>query len=413
MNYFDYISQAYRTKVEVMTSHAIIFFYWWKMKTRTYFDYAATTPVDSGVLSAMLPYFVEEFGNPSSIHEWGQKAEAALNNARDLCGKCLNISPDNVIFTSGGTESDNLAVRGTALFRRKTFGADEIISTPVEHQAILKTAIQLKEEFGFKLVIVPVDKFGMVDPDDIKKRISSKTALVSIIYGNNEIGTINPIEKIGAICTEQDIPFHSDAVQAAAHLPMDMTRDHLSMISLGAHKMYGPKGIGLLGMNSLNSLIPTQTGGGQEAHLRAGTQNIPLIIGLTAAFTKAQNEIPQRNSRILELRDHIIFTILEKIPGTYLTGHPTNRLPNHASFVFDGVDGNRLLMILDSKGFACSSGSACKVGSPTPSEVLLSMGINPELALGSLRITLGKETTLEQTDSLLTAIAESVLRIRK
>ncbi len=383
------------------------------MKNSVYFDYAATTPVDERVLSEMLPYFTAEFGNPSSIHEWGQKAEAALENARTLCGQRLNISSSNVIFTSGGTESDNLALRGCALSRRKATGRNEIITTPVEHHAVTLTAFQLQEEFGFKLIKVPVDKFGRVDPQDVKKRISSKTALVSIIYGNNEIGTINPVSEIGAICEEKEIPFHSDAVQAAAHLSMDLKRDHLSMISLGAHKMYGPKGIGLLGINSFSGLLPVQTGGGQEFHLRAGTQNIPLIIGFSKAFVLAQENIEQRNTKISEIRDILIFQILEIIPDAYLTGHPSIRLPNHASFVFGGIDGNRLLMFLDSKGFACSSGSACKVGSPIPSEVLLAMGIKPELALGSLRITLGKETTLEQVNSLVAAVAESVQQIRK
>jgi cysteine desulfurase len=383
------------------------------MKKSTYFDYAATTPVDSGVLSAMLPYFADEFGNPSSIHEWGQKAEAALEKARGVCGEQLNISPANIIFTSGGTESDNLALRGSALFRRKNSGANEIITTPGEHHAVSLTALQLQDEFGFKLIILPVDQYGMVDPEDVKKQLSSKTAIVSIIYGNNEIGTINPIENIGKICESNGIPFHSDAVQAAAHLPMDMKKDHLNLISVGAHKMYGPKGIGLLGMNSYSGLLPIQTGGGQEFNLRAGTQNIPLIIGLTEAFSLAQNGMEKRITLLTEIRDHIISSILETIPGSSLTGHPTCRLSNHASFVFENVDGNRLLMYLDSKGFACSSGSACKVGSPSPSEVLLAMGIKPDLALGSLRITLGKETTVEQADLLITAISECIQRIRK
>jgi cysteine desulfurase len=383
------------------------------MKKSTYFDYAATTPVDPGVLSAMLPFFNEEFGNPSSIHEWGQRAESALENARDLCGKNLNVTSENIIFTSGGTESDNLSLRGCALQRRKSSGADEILTTPVEHHAVSLTALQLQEEFGFKVITIPVDRYGMVNPDDIKRRISSKTAIVSVIYGNNEIGTINPIENIGTICEEKGIPFHSDAVQAAAHLPMDMKRDHLNLISVGAHKMYGPKGVGLLGLNLLSGLLPIQTGGGQEFHIRAGTQNIPLIIGLSEAFRQAQNDIVGRNERISELRDSLIHGIVENIPDSYLTGHPSIRLPNHASFIFGGVDGNRLLMFLDSKGFACSSGSACKVGSPTPSDVLIAMGINQDLALSSLRITLGKETTQEQVDALVIAVAESIQRIRK
>jgi cysteine desulfurase len=383
------------------------------MNRSSYFDYAATTPVDPHVLETMLPFFVEEFGNPSSIHEWGQKADAALERSREICSKLLRISPDEVIFTSGGTESDNLALRGCALYQRKINGADEMVTTPVEHHAVANTASQLQEEFGFKLITVPVDQYGMVDPIEVKKKLSRKTAIVSIIYGNNEIGTVNPISEIGLLCEEMKIPFHSDAVQAAAHLPMNLEKDHLNMISLGAHKMYGPKGIGLLGLKSMAGLVPSQTGGGQEFNLRAGTQNIPLIVGLAEAFQIAQREIELRNIRISSLRDQLIHKILDSIPGAQLTGHPIKRLPNHASFVFKGVDGNRLIMILDSKGFACSSGSACKVGSPTPSDVLLAIGLKPDLAMGSLRITLGRESTVEQVDALVLAIFDAVKRIRK
>jgi cysteine desulfurase len=380
---------------------------------RFYFDHAATTPVDPDVLKEMLPFFSEEFGNPSSIHFWGQKTEAVLEDARLLSAKSLHVKPENVIFTACGTESDNLALRGLAFNRRKSTGADEIIISPVEHHAVSLTAKQLAEEFGFKLIMLPVDSYGMVNPEDLTKRISSKTALVSVIYGNNEIGTINPVEEIGTICGEAGVPFHSDAVQAAAHLPMDMKRDNLDLISIGAHKMYGPKGVGLLGIKSPSALLPVQTGGGQEYNLRAGTQNIPLIVGLARAFALAQTNIESRNAELSCLRDELVARVLEEIPGAMLTGHPARRLPNHASFVFDGVDGNRLLTLLDVRGFACSSGSACKVGSPKPSEVLLAMGIKPEIALGSLRVTLGRGNTVEQVAALVTAIAESVEKIRK
>lgn len=380
---------------------------------RTYFDYAATTPVNPVVMKEMIPFFSEDYGNPSSIHVWGQKAEAALEEARICCARLLKIKPEQVVFTSCGTESDNLALRGTALWRRKHNGADEIITTPVEHHAVSLTAKQLADEFGFKLVTVPVDSSGMVDPDEIRKRITSRTAIVSVIYGNNEIGTINPVVEIGAICHSAGVPFHSDAVQAAAHLPMDLVRDNLDMISIGAHKMYGPKGVGLLGISAGQKLLPIQTGGGQEHHLRAGTQNVPLIVGLAKAFSLAQSDIEERNAMLACLRDELVARILETIPGSQLTGHPTRRLPNHTSFVFEGVDGNRLLTMLDVRGFACSSGSACKVGSPTPSEVLLAIGINPELALGSLRVTLGSGNTLEQVRALASAISESVEKIRQ
>ncbi|NMB54360.1 MAG: cysteine desulfurase [Leptolinea sp.] len=383
------------------------------MNKPVYFDYAATTPVDENVLKTMLPFFSTDFGNPSSVHVWGQKAEAALELSRQVCAELLNTTINNILFTSGGSESDNLALRGSAFHRRKTRDADEIITTPVEHPAIGNTARQLRDEFGFKLILLPVDKYGMVDPEDVKRHLTKKTAIVSIIYGNNEIGTVNPIKEIGKRCQEMGIPFHSDAVQAAAHLHMDMQRDKLNLISIGAHKMYGPKGTGLLGMNATDELLPAQTGGGQEFHLRAGTQNIPLIIGLSEALSNAQKTVDQRNAKSIALRNRLIEQVLDEIPNAYLTGHPVNRLPNHASFVFDAIDGNRLLMLLDTRGFACSSGSACKVGSPNPSEVLLAMGYKPELALGSLRITLGKESTVEQVDDLVLAIIESIKRIRK
>ncbi|MEI8131376.1 MAG: cysteine desulfurase family protein [Leptolinea sp.] len=383
------------------------------MKKSVYFDYAASTPVDEDVLTAMLPYFSFEFGNPSSIHLYGQAAEAAIENARVICSEILETQPKNIIFTSGGTESDNLALRGIAIQRRKLTGADEIIISSVEHHAVSHTAIQLQEEFGFKVVFLPVDGNGMVDPDDVSKRITTKTALVSVIYANNEVGTINPIIEIGRICQSGEIPFHSDAVQAAAHLPMSLAKDNISLISIGAHKMYGPKGIGLLGIKSGIDILSIQTGGGQENHLRAGTENVPLIVGLTEAFKKSQTNTESRENELSEMRDQLISGVLEKIPSSKLTGHPTNRLPNHASFVFAGVDGNRLLMVLDGMGFACSSGSACKVGSPSPSDVLLAMGYKPELALGSLRVTLGKMNSPQNIQSFVSALVIAIGKIQR
>lgn len=383
------------------------------MKKPAYFDYAASTPVDKDVLNTMLPYFNEEFGNPSSIHLYGQTADAALENARVTCGELLNTQPESIIFTSGGTESDNLALRGIAFSRRKQTGADEIIISPVEHHAVSHTAIQLQEEFGFKVVFLPVDSFGLVNPDNVKNLITSKTALVSIIYANNEVGTINPVSEVGRICSELGIPFHSDAVQAGAHLPMDLEKDNISLISIGAHKMYGPKGIGLLGIKTGMDILPIQTGGGQENHMRAGTQNVPLIIGLSEAFKRAQTNIEKRAEDFVKMRGQLISGVLGRIPDSQLTGHPFNRLPNHASFIFKGVDGNRLLMILDTMGFACSSGSACKVGSPSPSDVLLAMGFAPDMALGSLRVTLGKSNTPQQIELLISALEIAIERIRR
>jgi cysteine desulfurase len=329
---------------------------------RIYLDYAATTPVDQRVLKKMLPYFSEQFGNPSSIHFWGQQAEYALDQARRMVANDLNASEEEIVFTSCGTESDNLAIRG-ALFNGEK---KHILISPVEHHAVLSTAEQLANTFGFMLEILPVDQYGRVDPSEVEKRIRKDTALVSVIYGNNEIGTINPVAEIGKICREKGVLFHSDAVQAAAHLKMDVERDQIDLLAIGAHKFYGPKGVGALYVRNGTRLLPSQTGGKQEKSLRAGTQNIPYIIGLAEALQITNLEIADRKPKLESLRDHVIGRILEEVPDSRLTGHPTQRLPNHASFAFKGVDGNFLLMLLDNAGFACSSGSACKVGTPEP-----------------------------------------------
>ncbi|HEY9087603.1 MAG TPA: cysteine desulfurase family protein [Anaerolineaceae bacterium] len=379
-------------------------------KNRVYLDYAATTPVDGRVLEKMLPYFGEVFGNPSSIHHWGQQAEAALEESREKVAAALGCRPEEIIFTSCGTESDNLALRGAALAQRKRSGANHILISPVEHHAVLHTAHQLADEFGFDLELLPVDPYGMVDPADLRHYLRSETALVSVIYANNEIGTINPVAEIGAACREAGILFHSDAVQAAAHLPVNVHRDQIDLLAIGAHKFYGPKGIGALYARRDTRLVSTQTGGKQEEGRRAGTHNIPYIVGLAAALEIAQADTAAWAERIIPLRDHLIGGVLESIPNARLTGHPVQRLPNHASFVFDGVDGNLLLMLLDDAGFACSSGSACKTGNPQPSEVLTAIGLSRAWALGSLRVTLGRATTAEQIDAFLAALPELVLR---
>lgn len=377
-----------------------------------YLDYAATTPVDERVLAVMQAYWNDAFGNPSSIHQNGQRAEAALDQSRRDIAACLHALPEEVIFTSGGTESDNLALRGTAFARRAATGADTLVISPVEHPAVSQTARQLAGHFGFRLVILPVDSCGLVNPQDVARVVDEKTALVSIIYANNEIGSINPIREIGAICRERGIPFHSDAVQAAAHLPLDFSNDLVDLLSLGAHKFYGPKGVGALLARTGTPLWNMQTGGGQEAGRRAGTENIPYITGMASALKIVCNEGPQRGQQLTALRDHLIAGVLNSIPCSRLTGHPSARLPNHASFALQGVNGNVLLMALDQHGFACSSGSACKVGSPRPSEVLLALGLEPEWALGSLRVTLGKNTTRQEIDLFLGVLPDLVARIR-
>jgi cysteine desulfurase len=378
-----------------------------------YLDYAATTPVDPGVLQVMLPYFNEAFGNPSSNHSYGQYAETALENARETVARILHCLPSEIIFTSCGTESDNLALRGSTFFAKKTRGAQHILISPVEHHAVTRTAQQLSNIFGFDLEFLPVDKFGQTRMEDVVKRIRSDTALVSIIYANNEIGTINPISEIGELCRAKGVIFHTDAVQAAGYLPMDVNSLHTDLISIGAHKFYGPKGIGALYIRRGLSILPAQTGGNQEFGFRAGTQNIPYIVGMAEALQLAQLSKEDRISSVKPLRDHLIGTILEEIPDVLLTGQPVERLPNHASFVFKDVDGNALLMMLDVEGIACSSGSACKTGNPEPSDVLTNLGISHNWALGSLRVTLGNYTTSSEVEYFLSVLPKIISKLRK
>lgn len=380
---------------------------------KTYLDYAATTPVDARVIEAMMPYFQQVFGNPSSVHFAGQQAEAGLDEARGQVAMNLKARPPEIVFTACGTESDNLALRGVCWAQRRRSGRKHILTSPVEHHAVLHTAYQLAELFDFDLELLPVDSFGRIPPEAVANAIRKDTAIVSVIYANNEIGTINPIADIGAICREKEVPFHSDAVQAAAHIQMDVEADHLDLLSIGAHKFYGPKGVGALYVREGTPILPTQTGGKQELGLRAGTQNIPYILGLAEALRLAQTGVKERQKHFLPLRDHIIGQVLEEIPQSRLTGHPSERLPNHASFVFEGVDGNLLLMMLDAAGFACSSGSACKTGNPQPSDVLLAIGLSPAWALGSLRVTLGSATTSNDVDAFLKALPAIVEKARK
>ncbi len=387
---------------------------------RTYLDYAATTPVDERVLAAMLPYFRETFGNPSSVHFFGQQAESALEEARQEVARVLHARAEEIVFTACGTESDNLALRGVA-WSQQARGRRHILISPVEHHAVLHTADQLRALHGFDVEELPVDEYGRVSPEDVAAMIRPDTALVSVIYANNEIGTINPIAAIGVICRERGVPFHTDAVQAAAHLPMNVEADRVDLLAIGAHKFYGPKGVGALYVHRGTPILPTLTGGKQEHALRAGTQNIPYIVGLAEALRLAQEGAPEgapsgvdaRAQRMLPLRDHLIGTVLEEIPRSHLTGHPSERLPNHASFVFEGVDGNTLLQMLDAAGFACSSGSACKTGSPQPSEVLTSIGFSRAWALGSLRVTLGQQTTPEEIESFLKVLPGVVEKVRR
>ncbi len=383
------------------------------MKT-IYLDYAATTPVDERVIAAMLPHFKDNFGNPSSLHRFGQAAEKALDESRRSIAANLGALPSEIIFTSCGSESDNLAIRGTAFARREKYGSKHILISPIEHPAIQATVDQLSAIYGFEVSYLPVNRFGAVDYKNMKDLLREDTALVSVMGANNEIGTLNHIKEIAEICREQEIPLHTDAVQYGAHFKINVEKLGVDLLSLGAHKFYGPKGVGVLFVRTGTDLLPVMTGGSQEFGLRAATENIPLIVGMAEAFRLVQEEGDERKQHLVGLRDQIIDFVLKEVPASQLTGGQSEeRLPNHASFVFKGLDGNLLIQVLDSEGFACSSGSACKTGDPKPSSVLTSLGYEPAWALGSLRVTLGKDTTREEVDLFLDILPGCIQRVRE
>jgi cysteine desulfurase len=372
--------------------------------SRIYLDHSSTTPVDPKVLEAMNPYFLQEYGNPSSVHQRGQRAEAAVTNSRNIVADVLGCTSEEIIFTSSGTESDNLALRGAALAERERRSATHILTTPVEHDAILHTANDLAERDSFELQLLPVDSFGMVKPSDLAQAIRPETAVVSVIYGNNEIGTINPITELGTICRENGIPFHVDAVQAAGHLPLDVQKLQVDLMSISGHKIYGPKGIGVLYKRSDLEIVPLLTGGGQEFGNRAGTLNVPLIVGIAEALRIAELD--------REALSHRLKDIPNLIPESRSTGHLSDRLPHHASFAFHGVESNQLLTGLDLAGFACSSSSACKTGDPEPSKVLSALGLMPEWTFGSLRVTLGRANSEKDIDGLVSVLPDLIEKLR-
>lgn len=382
------------------------------MSSTIYLDYAATTPVDGRVLEAMRPYFSLTFGNPSSVHRFGQQAEKAVEDAREAVSRVLRCNPKEVIFTSCGTESDNIALRGAAIAAREQSGKDRILTSRTEHHAVSKTAEDLAAKHGFSVGWLQPDEHGSTTPASVRNAVDAESAVVSVMYANNEIGTINPIREIAAQCRKAGVVMHTDAVQAGAYLDVDVDALGVDLMSLGGHKFHGPKGVGALYVRQGTSLHPAQTGGSQESGLRAGTQNVPLIVGFARALQLAQEERSQRVAHAVELRDHIIGEVLERIPDSRLTGSPTSRLPNHASFVFKDVDGNLLLMLLDAADFACSSGSACKTGNPEPSDVLTAMGLPREWGLGSLRVTVGRETTAGEAEAFLAALPALVEKAR-
>ena len=378
-----------------------------------YLDYSATTPVDPRVLDAMSPYFSASFGNPSSVHRYGQVAESAINSARETVASILNCRADEIIFTSCGSESDNLALRGAAYAMREKTSAKWILASRAEHPAITKTLLHLEKYEGFLIEWLDVNERGMVTPEIVSKAICNNTAIVSVMYANNEIGTINPIRELAEICRANNILFHTDAVQAAAYLPVDVQALGVDLMSLGAHKFYGPKGVGALYVRKGTPLISHLTGGGQEFSLRAGTQNVPYIVGFAEALKLTNEERKQRAAHVQPLRDKIIGTVLETIPDSQLTGDMQSRLPHHTSFAFQNVDGNLLLTLLDAAGFACSSGSACKTGNPEPSEVMNAIGLSRDWGLGSLRVTLGKDTLPQHVEKFLHTLPDLVEKARK
>ncbi len=375
-----------------------------------YLDYAATTPVDERVLAKMMPFFREAYGNPSSIHRLGQKAEAAVDAAREKVASVLGSRPDEVIFTSGGSEADNLALRGAMMANKGT--TKWLLTAKTEHPAVSKTAVQLEKEYDFPLEWLDVDEHGVVTVESLSKAICNDTTMASVMYGNNEIGTINPIADLAKVAKANNILFHTDAVQAAAYLDVNVNTLGVDLMSLGGHKFYGPKGVGALYIRKGTKLLPHLTGGSQESSLRAGTHNVPYIVGFAEALSLAAEEREARTAHVGPMRDHIIGTVLEMISDSKLTGHPQQRLPNHASFVFKDVDGNLLLQLLDAAGFACSSGSACKTGNPEPSDVVMALGHSREWALGSLRVTLGTGTTPEHVESFLKTLPSLVDKAR-
>jgi cysteine desulfurase len=378
-----------------------------------YLDHAATTAVDPRVVEAMLPYWTQHYGNASSIYRLGRDAQHAVDRARQRVAGILNCAPKEIVFTSCGTESDNLALRGVAFERRNRAGKNHIVTSPIEHHAIGHTVEQLEKHFGFEVTYVPVDQHGLVDPADIERALRPDTAIISIMFANNEVGTIQPIAQIGEITRAHKIPFHTDAVQAGGALSLDVKAQNVDLLSLSAHKFYGPKGVGLLYARQGVPFLPIQTGGGHERRRRAGTENVPYIVGLATALELATQELEESNARITRLRDRLIAGVLERIPDSQLSGHPTHRLPNNASFLFKYIEGESILLNLDMMGVAASSGSACTSGSLEPSHVLTAMGFPHEVAHGSLRLSLGKENSMEEIEYVLEILPGIVEKLRQ
>jgi cysteine desulfurase len=376
-----------------------------------YLDHAATTPVDELVVEAMLPYFGTRFGNPSSIHSFGRAALEALDDARERVADVLGASRKEIVFTGGGSEADNLAIKGVALAQREAGKGAHVITSAIEHHAVLHAVEQL-EAFGFETTVLPVDADGLVRPDDLRAAIRPDTVLASIMYANNEIGTVQPLAELGAICHERGVLLHTDAVQAAGALPLDVIALNVDLLSLAAHKFYGPKGVGVLYVRRGTQLLPQINGGGQERRRRAGTENVAGIVGLTTALRLAEERRAGYVAQCMALRERLLAGIAERIPESYLNGHPTKRLPNNANVAFDGVEGESVLLLLDQQGVAASSGSACTSGALEASHVLLALGLPHERAIGTVRFTLGKDTTQAEIDYLLDVLPPLIEQLR-
>ena len=382
------------------------------MSENTYMDHAATTPVDPRVVAAMEPYWTEFFGNSASIHSYGRAAAKALESARAQVATELGCHPTEVVFTASGTESNNLAIRGVAYASRRAKRGNHIITTAIEHHAVDHTVGQLRDEFGFETTNLPVNGQGLVDPRDIEHEICSNTILISVMQANNEVGTIQPVAEIGSIARAHGIPFHTDAVQAAGKLSLNVDELGVDLLTLSAHKFYGPKGVGAVYVRRGTTLVPFLTGGEQERGHRPGTVNVAGNVGLAAALRLAEDERENEAIRMTRMRDLLIQGVLNRIDDARLTGHPTLRLADSASFAFKDCDGEALLMALDLAGIAAGTGSACTTGDPEPSSVLTAMGLKPEWAVGSLRLTLGRWTEDEHIERVLEVLPHAVERIR-
>ncbi|RKY61268.1 MAG: cysteine desulfurase NifS [Candidatus Latescibacterota bacterium] len=375
-------------------------------KRRIYLDYAATTPVHPEVVQAMLPYLTERYGNPSSIHSFGQEARAAVEEAREKVASLIGARPDEIVFTGGGTEADNFALKGVAYALRGK--GDHIVTSSVEHHAVLEVCKFLEKEGSY----LPVDRYGMVDPEDVRRAITERTVLVSVMHANNEVGTVQPIAEISEIAHERGVYFHTDAVQTAGHIPVDVDELGVDLLSMSAHKLYGPKGVGALYIRKGTRIASFVHGGEQERGRRAGTENVPGIVGFGKAAELAESEREAEAARLSELRDRLIEGILERIDYVHLNGHPTRRLPNNVHISVEFVEGESMLLNLDLEGIAASTGSACSSGSLEPSHVLLAMGLSHELAHGSLRFTMGRWTAAGDVDRVLEVLPNVVSKLR-